>query len=386
MKFLPSILFFVAATSLFATPAATPIKPGVVVTEPKVVSPSPAPAPTAVKVTPHQVPLETGPKIIKPAGKIVRPTLILPKGEEAVKLQIFLDQSLFGPGVIDGNPGLFTKLAVAGWNESHGYPKDVWTFILEAAQKAVPETYTQATVPSVVKSWVISSIPKDRAEQAKLKRMSYTSVLEFMSERFHTSQEFLAKLNPKLKLSKLKAGDTLTVPNVQPFLIESITGARYGADPKLSERFVVIDTKAHQARIYEGQPRAVAVSENPEEAVVTANSNLVAIFPITPGKPKFIRYGMWKMKNCVEFPSWRFDKSLLEKGVRSNESLEIPPGPNSPVGILWAGLSRPGIGMHGTAEPDTIGRARSAGCIRLSNWDAIRLPTVVRPGANVEIR
>jgi lipoprotein-anchoring transpeptidase ErfK/SrfK len=113
---------------------------------------------------------------------------------------------------------------------------------------------------------------------------------------------------------------------------------------------------------------------------------LVATFPITPGQPKFIKYGIWELKSCMELPYWRYDKSLLETGKRGSESLNIPPGPNSPVGILWAGLSKPGIGMHGTGTPDTIGRARSHGCIRLANWDAIRLPNVIRPGASVEIR
>ena len=52
----------------------------------------------------------------------------------------------------------------------------------------------------------------------------------------------------------------------------------------------------------------------------------------------------------------------------------------------WNGLSKPGIGMHGTPNPETIGRARSHGCIRLANWDAIRLPDLIRPGTTVEIR
>ena len=66
--------------------------------------------------------------------------------------------------------------------------------------------------------------------------------------------------------------------------------------------------------------------------------------------------------------------------------MEIPPGPNSPVGVFWCGLTKPGIGMHGTPNPETIGRARSHGCIRMANWDAVRLPTLIRPGTTVEIR
>jgi lipoprotein-anchoring transpeptidase ErfK/SrfK len=168
-----------------------------------------------------------------------------------------------------------------------------------------------------------------------------------------------------------------------------LTGKKYEPEPKLSQRHVVVDTKQNQVRVFEGAPPALVVTDPEAEGAVTVsrpNRGLVASFPITPGQPKFIKYGVWELKNCLELPYWRYDKSLLETGKRGSDSLNIPPGPNSPVGILWAGLSKPGIGMHGTADPETIGRARSAGCIRLANWDAIRLPTVVRPGVTVEIR
>ena len=64
----------------------------------------------------------------------------------------------------------------------------------------------------------------------------------------------------------------------------------------------------------------------------------------------------------------------------------LPPGPNNPVGMLWAGLSKSGIGLHGTASPETIGRSRSAGCVRFANWDIVRLPTLIRPGARVWVK
>jgi len=59
---------------------------------------------------------------------------------------------------------------------------------------------------------------------------------------------------------------------------------------------------------------------------------------------------------------------------------------SSPMGILWASLSKSGIGLQGTAMPRTIGLAESAGCVRFANWDAIRLPTLVRPGSQVIVR
>ena len=83
---------------------------------------------------------------------------------------------------------------------------------------------------------------------------------------------------------------------------------------------------------------------------------------------------------------WRQKNAQSEGKLVEYEALNIPPGPNSPVGIIWNGLSRPGIGLHGTASPRTIGRAQSAGCVRLANWDAMRLPQLVRPGSRVIVR
>lgn len=321
----------------------------------------------------------------------------LPDREDAVRLQIFLDQSNFGPGVIDGKPGRFTVLAVDSWNEVHGHPSAELGPVLAAARKAVPSAFASAVVPEVATKWVNSGLSHKRPAQAKAKRMSYRSIAEFMAERYHTDVDFILELNGSKNTWGVKPGGALIVPNVKPFHIEALTGQRYEADPAMSERHAVVDTKMNQVRIFEAAPAALLVEEEVEtiadgpvlvkpNVAVKPNPALVASFPITPGKPQFIHYGTWKLNNSVELPVWRYDQSLLDTGKRSNNALNIPPGPNSPVGIIWNGLSRPGIGLHGTSDPETIGRARSAGCIRLANWDAIRIPTLIRPGATVEVR
>lgn len=314
----------------------------------------------------------------------------LPEGEDAVRLQIFLDQANFGPGVIDGKPGRFTVLAVDSWNEVHGHPAGDLGPVTSAAAKAVRSPFAMAIVPEIATKWVDTGLSQKRSEQAKAKRMSYRSIAEFMSERYHTDVEFLLELNGSKNTWGLKPGGTLIVPNVTPFLIESITGKRYEAEAGMSERHAVVDTKKNQVRIFEAAPAALVIEEeetvSTKPVLVKPNRALVASFPITPGKPQFIHYGVWQLNNSVELPVWRYDQSLLDTGKRSNNALNIPPGPNSPVGIIWNGLSRPGIGLHGTSDPETIGRARSAGCIRLANWDAIRIPTLIRPGATVEVR
>jgi lipoprotein-anchoring transpeptidase ErfK/SrfK len=351
----------------------------------------PATASAPVLVTPATTAPLTSEATATPIETVSQPSPldVKPIGDDAIRLQIFLDEAHFGPGVIDGKPGRFTELAVYSWNEVNGHPIDDWVAVNTAARKAVPNPLAVALVPDVAKDWVDPSLPTKKALQAKKKRMSYRSVAEFMAERYHCDVPFLVTLNGQKKINNLKPRDSVIVPNLTPFHIEKLTGARYSADEALSGRHVVVDTKINQARIFEAAPPALVVAEpgaTAIEPVTRANRGLIASFPITPGQPKFIKFGTWELRNMVELPHWRYDQQLLDTGKRGKDALNIPPGPNSPVGVIWNGLSKPGIGMHGTSDPETIGRARSSGCIRLANWDAIRLPALIRPGTTVEIR
>ena len=48
----------------------------------------------------------------------------------------------------------------------------------------------------------------------------------------------------------------------------------------------------------------------------------------------------------------------------------IPPGPDNPLGTRWMGISAPGVGIHGTPNPGSIGYSVSHGCIRMRIPDA----------------
>lgn len=308
-----------------------------------------------------------------------------PIGEASVQLQIYLDQQLFGPGVIDGKPGQFTKLAIENYNTSLGRKTDD-PQILEEAKTKVPVVYATAIVPSTVMDYIDTSLPYNRPQQAERKAMHYRSVGEFMAERYHTNEDLLIELNSKKAVWGAKVGSVLKVPNVEPFLIENLKrGRSHKYEEKLSARHVIVDTNIKQVLIYELK----LPEETHEQGTVSvkpAKPHLIASFPITPGKTQFIPKGFWNLKNSIELIEWRYDQQMLDTGVRSKTALSIPPGPNNPIGVVWNGLTKSGIGIHGTDNPRTIGRARSAGCIRLANWDAARFPTLVRPGAVVVIR
>ena len=283
------------------------------------------------------------------------------------RAQIYLDSQWFGPGKIDGRMGTFTRQAAEDYNLRHGHDATNWYYIIKAAEKSVKDPYRTFTIPEFASRYV-GSLPASRSAQAQKDYMPYRSYHEFVAERFHASMNFIKVLNPDINVYNLRPGSTVTVPAANEFQIEKIeSDVQFEEDPALSARTLMVDTKRKTVRFFDGD-------------------QLLASFPITPGREKFIPYGKWKCVNMVTTPEFRYDSQMLNAGKRSENFHMLPPGPNSPVGIFWAGLDKSGIGFHGTNNPETIGRAQSAGCIRLANWDAVRLSQLFRPGAAVEVR
>lgn len=70
--------------------------------------------------------------------------------------------------------------------------------------------------------------------------------------------------------------------------------------------------------------------------------------------------------------------------MKAKKPLIVKPGPNNPVGLVWIDLTAPSYGIHGTPEPDKIGKTESHGCIRLTNWDALDLAGMVHKGTIVK--
>lgn len=322
-----------------------------------------------------------------------------------LKIQIFLNEKNHGPGYIDGRIGNFTNLAIRAYNLKLERTETDSEYKKEALAK-VTDPLLIAIVPSIASQYLNSNLSHKKEQQTYEKYMGYRSYAEFIAERYHTSEEFLIKLNGYNRIKKLKPRSALIVPNVTPFLIEKLSANKtYTTSKSHNNRAVIIDTTQNQLYIYETHPQSFSdyleakntqnSQNNTENDSPTyneilfqslTNTQLIASFPITSGKSKYIRYGYWEIKTSVELPVWRYDKQLLETGVYSKKSLNIPEGPNNPIGVMWNGLTRKGIGIHGTSNPETIGRSKSAGCIRLSNWNVTKIPSLVRPGCPVWLK
>jgi lipoprotein-anchoring transpeptidase ErfK/SrfK len=284
--------------------------------------------------------------------------------ETATRLQIFLDNSDFGPGKIDGKMGEFFRKALVSYKHSHGMRET--GAVDQSMLDQVPEIFTTYTIKGDDLAYV-GDLPSAHEAQARLKFLPYTSLLQFVAERYHSAEAYIQKLNPGKNWDHLQPGEVLKVPNVLPFEIEKLTEGKTAENPAFAGRKIYVDTKERLLEVFD-------------------NNQLVCVFPITPGSKTLpAPIGTWKILGASIWPWFRYDEGMLNYGVRTDDYYNLPPGPKNLVGVLWMSLNKTGIGIHGTNNPETIGRAASHGCIRLANWDVARLKDLVSVGDTVFI-
>ena len=85
-------------------------------------------------------------------------------------------------------------------------------------------------------------------------------------------------------------------------------------------------------------------------------------------------------------PEFHYNPELFWDANPQHSKATIKPGPNNPVGVVWIDLNLEHYGLHGTPEPSRIGYTQSHGCVRLTNWDAARVASIVQPGTPVLFR
>jgi len=120
-----------------------------------------------------------------------------------------------------------------------------------------------------------------------------------------------------------------------------------------------------------------------------ANTNLLAHFPCSIARRVEKRpAGELHVEVIAPNPNYTFDPEVFPESSEArqlNRKLILPPGPNNPVGTAWIGLDKPGYGIHGTPNPEQVGRTESHGCFRLANWNAEYLLKLVSIGTLVRV-
>lgn len=289
--------------------------------------------------------------------------------------QVILDSLGFSPGIVDGREGQSFTAALEAFQSTRGLET---TGELDRATLAALHPYrarrpvTRVTLdPAMLAGPFIRPIPKDPEDQARLPALAYTRPLEKLAEMFHTTPEVLVELNPGG--GRIAPGATFLFPDVLP------DSRDYPRELKPEWRQTLTDLN-----VAASQPTGDHLVVDKSEKVLKvfdAEDRLVAQFGATMGsRHDPLPIGTWKINAVDTNPKFHYNPDLFWDAERDDEKAMLPPGPNGPVGVVWLDLSKEHYGIHGTPEPQTIGRTQSHGCIRLTNWDAARLALMVEPG------
>jgi len=266
------------------------------------------------------------------------------------KVQALLNWNHSGVGAVDGYWGKNTRKAMQAFQKAQGLP--VTESLDETTWQALTQNSTLTSQPVLVSYQLTDAdvnvkttqIPASAEAKAKLDGMYYESILESLGEKFHISRDYLKLLNPN---ASFESGETIIVynpgnPNTTPV-------SRVVADKDTQTLYAYDDS-----------------------------NNLVASYPTTVGSTATPSpTGTHQVKVKIHEPNYTYTSDDGKKSI-------IPPGPNNPVGSVWIGLSKPSYGIHGSPDPERISRQASAGCVRLTNWDALSLLGVIKSDATVE--
>ena len=130
--------------------------------------------------------------------------------------------------------------------------------------------------------------------------------------------------------------------------------------------------------------RIIADKGRKQVRAYDAGGKLIAAYPATIGSTDTPSpSGDVTIERVALNPGYTYNPKINFKQGDNDKVLQVPPGPNGPVGTVWIALSKPTYGIHGTPEPSAIGKTQSHGCVRLINWDAEELAGMVTPGVSV---
>lgn len=273
-----------------------------------------------------------------------------------LKLQVLLDRRHYSPGIIDGRMGENTVHVLMEFEKKSNLTPDgqldreVWAALDRDQPRAL---ITYSLTKEDLAGPFVKEVPDDYAAMAQMDQLSYTSVEELLSEKFHIEVKLLQAMNPDAKFNE--EGEDILVPNV------------VDPAPEGEVKSIEVDKKRGVLRGF------------------ASSGQIIVVYPATIGSEDDPSpSGTMSVKGISKKPkySYRPDKNFKQKG--NDEPLTLPPGPNGPVGSIWIDLTKETYGIHGTADPELIGKTGSHGCVRLTNWDAEELGRLVEFGTKVK--
>lgn len=240
---------------------------------------------------------------------------------------------------------------------------------------------TVPKIPRIEEESVLLSKARDLTEKRDIVKAkeAYQAVVDKFpaSERVPKIQESIEDLNVRILFSpivlsdafvyEVQKGDTLIkIAKKNNTTVELISGTNgiSGSLIRVGQKLKISKTRF-----------SIIVDKSQNILTLKSDDTIFKTYRISTGKDSSTPVGKFKIMNKIIDPSWYPPTG----GV-------IPPGDSRNVlGSRWMGLSSPSYGIHGTTDPESIGKSVTEGCVRMKNSDVEELYSIVPEGTEVEI-
>jgi lipoprotein-anchoring transpeptidase ErfK/SrfK len=177
---------------------------------------------------------------------------------------------------------------------------------------------------------------------------------------------FSSAITPKSTLYEIKPGDTV---------------AKIAREFKTTVDLIMKSNGLANDKILPGRkikvwtaPFNILVDKSNNILLLKSDEEIIKSYVVATGKNNSTPVGNFKITNKLMNPTW-FKAGAV-----------VPPdSAENVLGTRWMGFNLAGYGIHGTTEPQSLGKQVTQGCVRMSNSDVEELYSIIPAGTEVTI-
>ena len=183
--------------------------------------------------------------------------------------------------------------------------------------------------------------------------------LEIIFSDIHTRETIIHKVHPRDTLRQLARKFHTTIDLIK----------------KRNDLSSDVIRSGQEISIY-NSPFNIVIDKSDNVLMLRNNDQIVKVYPVSTGKENTTTpTGEFTIKDRMIDPVW------------FHHGIVVPPGTvKNFLGTRWLGFNIPKYGIHGTVEPELIGKSVSGGCVRMHNADVEELFILIPEGTKVVIK
>jgi lipoprotein-anchoring transpeptidase ErfK/SrfK len=177
---------------------------------------------------------------------------------------------------------------------------------------------------------------------------------------------FSSLVTPKCAVYTIKPGDSLS---------------KIAREFKTTPELIMKSNNISGDKIFVGRkirvwntPFNILVDKSQNILMLKSEEDIMKTYTVSTGANNCTPPGTFKIVNKLSNPTWFKAGAVVEPG-----------SPENILGSRWLGLSLPGYGIHGTTEPQSLGKQATQGCVRMANPEIEELYVIVPEGTEVTI-